>query len=627
VNVQHALSSTPPGTARLHNSLRDLEIENERLRSDLEWQAKDQMRVEGDLLAVMTEWREKVVVLQDRLEDMAYRHREEKEELTRQMRGMYSAEVVSKLERDLQTALNLRDSALSEDLDARDAVIKELGAHLRSAHDNNQRMHLELQELQTKYHEETASCRVREAKLQERKGEMEEALRKAQELASSSSETQPLHQSYRELQRELTQAKRELLDRKIEKDRLKRESEWAVSRMTTELQGLQQVLMGFENEIRQGRVSNDELNQQLLRAHGAKMTGLSTNLKLETERVFSLEQQLDVLQLELKRKSAEIVQLQASLTSAHATSSLQALSPDNSEISSPTLQILRHGLAGTNLQNSTPMRFGVSDQQQIQEHERVRTLMASEVAALRSSMATLDRECIELHNALDEQKSKERVMIQSLLSKDSKLTMLQGDVDRLQVQLHSAKECELRAVQEFKESTVKHEEDRMRLLHKLQDLERDREAEIVHRNDTSHFFEARSKIMDTREAEMRMLQADHERGLSEWKSTKLDLVTRIAEANARAGTAQEAIFLLEADLEMKNKLLDQVVQSSGEGTETLNIYVASLHHAGLIAKALDARNKELRKKMCESEQYRIVGILLSPHHITTPYITTHIFFF
>ena len=585
------------------------------------------MRVEGDLLAVMTEWREKVVVLQDRLEDMAYRHREEKEELTRQMRGMYASEVVSKLERDLQTALNLRDSALSEDLDARDAVIKELGSHLRSAHDNNQRMHLELQELQTKYHEETASCRVREAKLQERIGEMEEALRKAQELAPSSSETQTLHQSYRELQRELTQAKRELLDRKIEKDRLKRESEWAVSRMTTELQGLQQVLMGFENEIRQGRVSNDELNQQLLRAHGAKMTGLSTNLKLEKERVFSLEQQLDVLQLELKRKSAEIVQLQASLTSAHATSSLQALSPDNSEISSPTLQILRHGLAGTNLQNSTPMRFGVSDQQQIQEHERVRTLMASEVAALRSSMATLDRECIELHNALDEQKSKERVMIQSLLSKDSKLTMLQGDVDRLQVQLHSAKECELRAVQEFKESTVKHEEDRMRLLHKLQDLERDREAEIVHRNDTSHFFEARSKIMDTREAEMRKLQADHERGLSEWKSTKLDLVTRIAEANARAGTAQEAIFLLEADLEMKNKLLDQVVQSSGEGTETLNIYVASLHHAGLIAKALDARNKELRKKMCESEQYRIVGILLSPHHITTPYITTHIFFF
>ena len=55
--------------------------------------------------------------------------------------------------------------------------------------------------------------------------------------------------------------------------------------------------------------------------------------------------------------------------------------------------------------------------------------------------------------------------------------------------------------------------------------------------------------------------------------------------------------------------------------------IASLHHAGLIAKALDARNKELRKKMCESEQYRIVGILLSPHHITTPYITTHIFFF
>ena len=106
--MQHALSSTPPGTARLHNSSRDLEIENERLRSDLEWQAKDQMRVEGDLLAVMTEWREKVVVLQDRLEDMAYRHREEKEELTRQMRGMYSSEVVNKLERDLQTALNLR---------------------------------------------------------------------------------------------------------------------------------------------------------------------------------------------------------------------------------------------------------------------------------------------------------------------------------------------------------------------------------------------------------------------------------------------------------------------------------------------------------------------------------------
>lgn len=35
--------------------------------------------------------------------------------------------------------------------------------------------------------------------------------------------------------------------------------------------------------------------------------------------------------------------------------------------------------------------------------------------------------------------------------------------------------------------------------------------------------------------------------------------------------------------------------------------MASLHHAGLIAKSLDARNKELRKKMGESEQYRLVA--------------------
>jgi hypothetical protein len=32
-----------------------------------------------------------------------------------------------------------------------------------------------------------------------------------------------------------------------------------------------------------------------------------------------------------------------------------------------------------------------------------------------------------------------------------------------------------------------------------------------------------------------------------------------------------------------------------------------LHHAGLIAKSLDARNKELRKKMGESEQYRLIA--------------------
>jgi hypothetical protein len=66
-------------------------------------------------------------------------------------------------------------------------------------------------------------------------------------------------------------------------------------------------------------------------------------------------------------------------------------------------------------------------------------------------------------------------------------------------------------------------------------------------------------------------------------------------------------MLLEADLEMKNNLLDQVVESRGGGNETLNIYVASLHHAGLIAKSLDNRNKELRKKMGEAEQYRLTG--------------------
>ena len=136
---------------------------------------------------------------------------------------------------------------------------------------------------------------------------------------------------------------------------------------------------------------------------------------------------------------------------------------------------------------------------------------------------------------------------------------------------------------------------------------------MLTRSETSSSYaaDAQSNLAELKETEHRALQLDYDRALSEWKAAKLNYITKIAESNARAATAQEAIMLLEADLEMKNKLLDQVVESRGGENETLNIYVASLHHAGLIAKSLDARNKELRQKMGESEQFRLTGISTS----------------
>lgn len=549
-----------------HSATDDLETENSRLRADLEWRTKDQMRVEGDLLAVMAEWREKVAALEDRLEDMAYRHRVEKEELTGKMRGMYSSEVVSKLQRDLANALNLRESALSEDIDARDVVIQELGTHLRQAHESNQRMHLELQDLQTKYHEEVASGRARETRLKESIVELQEALRSAEQKSVPSFEAQRLQQLSEQLQRELVQAKGDLADNNMEKDRIKRESEWAVSKMNTELQRAQHALAAFEDEIRQSKVSKDGMQQHVLRANDAKMARLSSDLDLEKQRTASLEQQMDVMQQELKRKSVEISQLQASLTAAHSGVSSHISGDDTMLVSSPTRR------RRASISNSSPLPPGFLEQQQKQEQERSSSMMASEIAALRSQLATLDRECIELHSALDAQKSKERIMVESLQSKDTKVATLEGDVNSLREQVTTSKERELRTLQELKESKFNMEDERVRLLHTIKDLERDRESAAVNRNETYHLAEIRSKLMDVRDGELRALQDEYDRALSEWKATKHEYVTKISEANARAGTAQEAILLLEADLEMKNKLLDQVVESSGGGSETLNIY-------------------------------------------------------
>ena len=239
--------------------------------------------------------------------------------------------------------------------------------------------------------------------------------------------------------------------------------------------------------------------------------------------------------------------------------------------------------------------------------------MVAEVSALRNTNAAMERDRIELSSAVDAQKSKERVLIQSLQSRDGKISMLEGEVERLRKQLSRCKEYERRADQDLKEFKFQMEDEQMRLLRTIKDLEREREASMLTRSETSSSYaaEAQSKLAELKETEHRALQLDYDRALSEWKAAKLNYITKIAESNARAATAQEAIMLLEADLEMKNKLLDQVVESRGGENETLNIYVASLHHAGLIAKSLDARNKELRQKMGESEQFRLTGIFTS----------------
>jgi len=584
-----------------HISSSELEIENASLRGDLEWRIKDQMRVEGDLLAVMAEWREKVAALEDRLADMGHRHQLDREELVGKMRGMYTSEVVSKLQKDLATALDLRESAMADDLDARDIVIKELGVHLRSAHESNQRMHLELQDLQSKYHEELATSRGRDVRHKEQVEEVKEALRSSRQNSVASAELQHLQNLNQELLRELALAKRTLLGSTTDKNRIQRESEWAVSTMTTELQRAQHALVAFEDELtREGRMSRDQTRVQ--QTNDAKLRRASADLDAEKDRVVSLEQQMDMMQQELKRKCEEIKQLQLSLSSVQGASPLSI--DDTLLASSPN----RRQRANAGSQASSPLHSEFLQQQQQKQQKQQQAMMSSEVSALRTAAATTDRECIELNSTLDAQKSKERIMVESLQSKDAKIVMLEVDVQRLHQQLNTAQERQLCSAQELKEGKLQMEEDRMRMMHSIRDLERDREAAMVNCDETAYQAETRSKFLDIKEGELRALQSEYDRAVSDWKAAKLDYNTKIAEATARAATSQEAILLLEADLEMKNKLLDQVVESSGEGNDTLSIYVASLHHAGLIAKSLDARNKELRKKMGESEQFRLAGL-------------------
>jgi len=583
-----------------HISSSELEIENASLRGDLEWRIKDQMRVEGDLLAVMAEWREKVAALEDRLADMGHRHQLDREELVGKMRGMYTSEVVSKLQKDLATALDLRESAMADDLGARDIVIKELGVHLRSAHESNQRMHLELQDLQSKYHEELATSRGRDVRHKEQVEEVKEALRSSRQNSVASAEAQHLQNLNQELLRELALAKRTLLGSTTDKNRIQRESEWAVSTMTTELQRAQHALVAFEDELREGRLSRDQTRVQ--QTNDAKLRRASADLDAEKDRVVSLEQQMDMMQQELKRKCEEIKQLQVSLSSVQGASPLSI--DDTLLASSPN----RRQRANAGSQASSPLHSEFLQQQQQKQQKQQQAMMSSEVSALRTAAATTDRECIELNSTLDAQKSKERIMVESLQSKDAKIVMLEVDVQRLHQQLNTAQERQLRSAQELKEGKLQMEEDRMRMMHSIRDLERDREAAMVNCDETAYQAETRSKNLDMKEGELSALQSEYDRAVSDWKAAKLDYNTKIAEATARAATSQEAILLLEADLEMKNKLLDQVVESSGEGNDTLSIYVASLHHAGLIAKSLDARNKELRKKMGESEQFRLAGL-------------------
>jgi hypothetical protein len=613
-----ASRSPLPGSAggRL---VKNLEKEN------AQWRAKDQLRVEADLLAVMAEWREKVAALEDRLEHMAQRHRREKEELEVKMRGMHSPDVVSKyheelarLQQDLVSALNLRDSALSDDLDARDTVIKELGAHLRTAHENNQRMHMELQELQAKHHEALASARFREAALQQRVEELQETQSNAlQSIASP--ERRLLQQENQELFRELAQVKRELQDCYTEKDRLKRECEWTVSKMTAELQRAQHALALFGSEMREGKTAKDGTLQQLQRLHEARTSRLSADLDAEKQHAALLEQKLESCMLELKRKSAENSDLQASLVTASSGLS-HALSAGDTILASSPPRREQTGLArsASPRKSASPQKTLSSShlelQQQHHRHsEQEHSRMVAEVSALRNTNAAMERDRIELSSAVDAQKSKERVLIQSLQSRDGKISILEGEVEKLGKQLSRCKEYERRADQDLKEFKIQMEDEQMRLLRTIKDLEREREASMLTRNETSSSYaaDAQSKLAELKDTEHRALQLDYDRALSEWKAAKLNYITKIAESNARAATAQEAIMLLEADLEMKNKLLDQVVESRGGENETLNIYVASLHHAGLIAKSLDARNKELRQKMGESEQFRLTGIFTS----------------
>ena len=614
-----SVMSASPARPRVA-AFQHLEHENARLRGDLEWRAKDQMRVEADLLKVMAEWREKVAALEDRLEHMTQHHREEKRELEAKMRGMYSADVVGKyhaelarLQRDLANALNLRESALSDDLDARDTVIKELGAHLRTAHENNQRMHLELQEMQARHHEELARARAREAQLQQRVEELQEAHHGGDGPESMASpERQHLQQMNQELSRELAQAHRRLQDCCTEKDRVKRESEWAVSKMTAELQRAQHALGLFDAEMREGRATKNETLRQLEQLHEAQTRRLSADLDAETQRAAVLEQRLEACMHELKRKSTDVDDLQVSLATASSRSS-HALSADDTMLaSSPS----RRGPTGLSTPAS-PTRSALLLELQQQQHSRQSAQehsgMVAQVSALRNSLAAMEREKIELSSAVDVQKSRERVLTESLQNRDGKISMLQGEIERLEDQLSRCKEHERRAVRDHKEFKLRMEDERVRLLHTITDLEQERETAMLTRGETSCAAETHSKLAELKDTELRALQAEHDRAVSAWRAAKLDYTTKLAESNARAATAQEAILLLEADLEMKNKLLDQVVESSGEGNETLNIYVTSLHHAGLIAKALDARNKELRQKIGESEQYRLTGTCpLSP---------------
>jgi chromosome segregation ATPase len=564
-----------------------------RLRSDLEWRGKTQMQVEVDLLAVMSEWREKVAALEDRLENMGRRHQLEVEELNKQMRGMYSQDFVGALQRnlanaqcDLASALNLRESALSDDLDARDVVIKELGHHLKTAHENNQRMHSELQELQTKHHAEIAGFKARETRLKGQAEDLQEALRAAHQKTAEAQSTQ---QSQRNSIQELADLRVELLDCCAEKERLKRESEWAVSKMTVELQRAQQSLASFESEMQELKTRGGTSQEPVQQAATDTVAHLHRELDVEKQRSASLVQQTEALRLELKRKVEEIGQLhQISDTSS------QSLSADDTHpASSPTKR-------SHSWQPQSPIRPGLQEQQ---GHAR----LVSQIAALRSSIDTKDRECIELRSALVAHSSNERVMIESLQSKDSKIVQLENAAQQMRTQLDLVRERELSAHKKLRETSLQVEEDRTRLLNAIKDIEREREAAVSSYQEAMRVVEARSKLVDTKDEEIRRLQEEFDRAASEWKACKLDFNTRIAEVNARAATSQEAIMLLEADLEMKNNLLDQVVESRGGGNETLNIYVASLHHAGLIAKSLDNRNKELRKKMGEAEQYRLTG--------------------
>lgn len=174
----------------------------------------------------------------------------------------FPAEVVEGLRKDLAKLLG--DMATSDDLSARDACIQELGAHLRVAHDTNQRLQAEIDALQLKYQRLQSSSHEEIEQMKLRLGSARESQTIVQNCTSCMTELPELYAQINLLRGEAAGFKRSYHKAVEREAQMIRENEHRVSLMAVEVREALTTLGAMQADIKTAAKEKNTSEKQIV---------------------------------------------------------------------------------------------------------------------------------------------------------------------------------------------------------------------------------------------------------------------------------------------------------------------------------------------------------------------------